>query len=97
MISQILPQIGYQTVPRYLQNQRRERGGSGNTYNTTCQSTSQQRKAKEQYKARLPSNPTTAITETISLQPGLLNGIDNQHAQRGADAGYPVDEFNVDV
>ena len=66
-----------------------------NTDHTPSQSTREQRKSQEQHKPRLPRNPTPTITEAIGMKTRLLDRIDNEHSQRGADAGDPVDEFDV--
>lgn len=67
------------------------------TYHTPRQTPRQKRKPQKQHKPRLPRHPAPAVTKAIGLQPGLLNRVDDQHAQRGADGGDPVDEFDVHV
>ena len=66
-----------------------------NTNHTACQTTREQRKPQKQHKPRLPRNSTSTITEAIGMKTRLLNRIDNEHSERGADTGNPVDELDV--
>lgn len=67
------------------------------TYHTPRQTPRQQRKPQKQHKPRLPRHPAPTVTEAVGVQPRLLNRIDHQHTQRGANAGDPIDEFDVHV
>jgi hypothetical protein len=59
------------------------------------QTTRQQRKAQEQHQSRLPGHAIAAVTEAIGGQSRLVDRVDDQHAQCGADTRDPVDEGNV--
>jgi hypothetical protein len=65
------------------------------TYHTPRHSARHQRKAQEEHQPRLPRHPGPAITVAVRAQPRLLDRVDDQHAQRGADARDPVDELDV--
>lgn len=67
------------------------------THHTPRQTAGQQREPEEQNEARLPRNPTSAVTEAIGIQPRLLDRVDDHHAQRRADAGDPVNELDMDL
>ncbi len=63
--------------------------------NASRQPTSQQRKAQEQDQLGLPRNAVSAVREAVSRQPRLVDAVDDEHAQRAADAGDPVHERDV--
>ncbi len=63
--------------------------------NASRQPASQQRKAQEQDQLCLPRNAIAAVREAISRQPRLVDAVDDEHAQRAADAGDPVHKGNV--
>lgn len=67
------------------------------THHTTSQPPREQRKAQKQHKPRLPRHLAAAIAVAVGAQPRLLDQVDHQHPQRGADPGDPVNELDVHV
>lgn len=67
------------------------------THHTTGQPPCEQRKAQKEHKPRFPSHLAAAVAVAVGAQPRLLDRVDHQHPQRGADAGDPVDELDVHV
>jgi hypothetical protein len=52
-------------------------------------------KAQEQHQPRLPRHPAAGVGEGVGRQARLLDRVDDEHAERGADDGDPVDEGDV--
>lgn len=71
--------------------------GSSLTYHRASQTACHKRKAQEQHQPRFPSNTIAGIAEAVCTQPRLVDRVDDEHAQRGADARDPVDEGNMDI
>jgi hypothetical protein len=64
---------------------------------TTSEATSHGSKAHEQNNTSLPSNSITAVAEVISGEAGLVDRVDDEHAESTEDDGDPIDKGHVDV
>jgi hypothetical protein len=63
--------------------------------NTPCHPPRQTRKPKEQHHSRLPRNARSRVRERVCRETSLLNGVYDQHSERGEYEGEPVDEVDV--
>lgn len=62
---------------------------------TTSKTSSHSSKAHEQDNTGLPSDAIAAVAEVISREAGLVDRVDDKHAQGTEDDGDPVDEGHV--
>lgn len=67
------------------------------TYDSTRQSTRHEREAQEQDQPSLPRDASAGVGEAVGTEPRLLDRVDDEHAERRADAGDPVHELDVHV
>jgi hypothetical protein len=61
------------------------------------QAPGQKRKPKKQHHSGLPSNSGARVGEGVGGEPGLLDAVDDEHAEGREDQRQPVDEFDVDI
>lgn len=71
--------------------------GKGDTHNAARQTPRHQRKPQKQHEPRLPSHPVAAVAERVGGQARLVDAVDDEHAESGADAREPVYESDVHV
>lgn len=62
-------------------------------YHAPCQSSSHESKPDEQEKARSPHSARVAIA--IPFNPILVDEVDDEHAEEGADAWNPINELHM--
>lgn len=67
------------------------------THHRPSQTPRHERKPHKQHQSRLPCHTIPRVAEAIRAEPRLVDGVDHQHAERGAYTWDPVDEVNVDV
>ncbi len=99
-----------QTIPHHIRDPQPERHKTGSLplrlipnqilqhhdRDTPRQPTRHQRKPKEQHQPRLPRHAGPRVREAIRGKSGLLDRVDDQHAERGADQWDPVNEGDVE-
>lgn len=62
----------------------------------TRQASGHSSKAHKEHDPRFPSDAIPAIAEVVGAEARLVDAVDDEHAQRGEDAGDPVDEVHVE-
>jgi hypothetical protein len=64
---------------------------------TTSETTSHGSEAHEEDNASLPGNTIAAVAEVIGREAGLVDRVNDKHAEGTEDDGDPVDKGHVDV
>jgi hypothetical protein len=64
---------------------------------TSSKATSHSSKAHEQDNAGLPGDTIAAVAEVISGEAGLIDRVDDEHAEGAEDDGDPVDKGHMHV